>query len=166
MTRIFISCKQWQLSSMICLLLLSTSSQADKQIIRRLERVTITGYDIFMTARIDTGAENSSLHTTNYIVTQRGKQKWVKFDLSNGKGRVFIISKPIKRFVKIKRKEAKTLQRPAVEMDICLGSVMKRVEVNLVNRSNFDYQLLIGRTCLSKDFIVDVDKVNTLVPDC
>jgi len=40
-------------------------------------------------------------------------------------------------------------------LGICLGSVYKEVEVNLVDRSNFNYQLLIGRNYLANSFLVD-----------
>ena len=75
--------------------------------------------------------------------------------------------KLLKRFVEIKRKGTRASQkRPAILLDICLGKVSNLTEVNLVNRSNFDYQLLIGRSFLHGTFIVDVDLSYTSDPRC
>lgn len=51
-------------------------------------------------------------------------------------------------------------------LGICLGTTYKEVEVNLANRSNFNYQMLIGRSYLSGDFLVDAGKIFFLKPLC
>jgi hypothetical protein len=68
--------------------------------------------------------------------------------------------------VKIKRHDAKPQQRFAVSLGICLGSVYRVVEVNLAERSDFLYQMLIGRSFLAGNFIVDPSAKYTTKPDC
>ena len=38
--------------------------------------------------------------------------------------------------------------RPVIELELCLGDVKRTVEVNLTDRSNFNYPLLIGAKAL------------------
>ena len=51
-------------------------------------------------------------------------------------------------------------------LGICLGNVYKEVEVNLEDRSKFNYQLLIGRSYLKNSFLVDASATFTLKPNC
>lgn len=148
-----------------CLLSVATPLEA-KDIIGGVEKVSITSKSFVLHAKIDTGATNSSLNATNYHLSRVGDQKWISFDVTNRDGKTITLKKQIIRFVKVKRKEATTQQRPAILLNICIGKIMKQVEVNLVNRSNFDYQMLIGRSFLTGSFIVDVHKSYTQDPDC
>ena len=76
------------------------------------------------------------------------------------------LNKKIVRFAKIRRKKAQPQDRPVIEIELCLAGIKKLVEVNLVNRSNFNYQMLVGRTYLQKDFLIDIDKKYTSLPIC
>lgn len=148
-----------------CLLLIIPPVDA-KDIIGSVEKVGIENANFSIDAKIDTGARNSSLNATNYHLSQKGKEKWIRFDVTNRDGKAITLEKQITRFAKIKRKEASTQQRPVIMLDICIGKLRKQVEVNLVNRSNFNYQMLIGRTVLHGNFIVDVQKRYTQNPSC
>ena len=151
---------------LLFLFLLVIKAAEAKEVIGRVERVGINNAALILYAKIDTGAKNSSLNATNYHLSKRGDEKWIRFDITNREGKTITLEKQITRFVKIKRKEASTQQRPAILLDICIGKVSKQVEVNLVNRSNFDFQMLIGRSFLRGDFIVDVEKSYTADPGC
>ena len=59
------------------------------------------------------------------------------------------------RVARIKRKKAESQRRYFVEMEVCLGAVHKRVQVNLVDRSGFKFHMLVGRNFLRDSFIVD-----------
>lgn len=149
------------------LLFLSIIKSAEaKEVVGRLERVSISHATMTLDAKIDTGAKNSSLNATNYHLSRKEEQIWVSFDVTSPDGKTITLEKPIVRFVKIKRKEASIQQRPAILLDVCLGKIVKQVEVNLVDRSNFNYQMLIGRTFLAGDFIVDVENAFTVEPHC
>lgn len=46
--------------------------------------------------------------------------------------------------------------RPVIELDICMGSALRSIEVNLTDRSAFQYPLLIGSEALKRfDALVD-----------
>lgn len=153
----------------VAALLTPTPASADetsKLIIGRVEEVKINNSDFTIQAKIDTGAENSSLNAGDIHLSRRGDEKWITFEITNKDGKSLTLERKIIRFVRIKRKEASTQQRPSIELDICLAGVLKKVEVNLVNRSNFDFQMLIGRSFLKGGFVVDVEQIFTHKPEC
>jgi hypothetical protein len=56
--------------------------------------------------------------------------------------------------------------RPVIRLGICLGNVYKEVEVNLQDRSKFNYQMLIGRSYLKNSFLVDASATFTVETNC
>ncbi|MNN62802.1 hypothetical protein D3C81_1781320 [compost metagenome] len=69
-----------------------------------------------------------------------------------------VIEKPLARISKIKRRagdfdpdEGKTYTaRPVIELDVCMGTALRTIEVNLTDRSAFEYPLLIGSDALKR----------------
>lgn len=53
-----------------------------------------------------------------------------------------------------------------VALGICLGGYRRIAEVNLVNRARFEYPMLIGRSFLANDFLVDPGATLLLEPRC
>lgn len=114
-------------------------------------------------ARIDTGAEMSSIDAKNIKKFERDGEKWVSFDLVNRKnGERHHFEKKIKKIVDIKRINEHE-KRYAVEMDVKFGKeVITGVRFTLADREKFEYQALIGRNILTGRAIVDTALSNTL----
>ena len=142
------------------------SSDKDKQIVGWIENVTIVPDNLKIKAKLDTGARNSSLNAFNPTEFKRGGEAFVRFDLTNWKGRTETIEAKVIRTAKIKQHDSGPELRPVIRLGICLEKIYKEVEVNLVNRSNFNYQLLIGRSYLKGDFLIDPSKTFTVKTDC
>jgi hypothetical protein len=51
-------------------------------------------------------------------------------------------------------------------LDICVGNVRKTEEVNLIDRTGLNYQLLLGRNFLKDALLVDSGETYMLSPDC
>ncbi|MOA17556.1 hypothetical protein D3C78_1378200 [compost metagenome] len=59
-------------------------------------------------------------------------------------------------------------KRPVVDLELCLGDVKRTVEVNLTDRSSFNYPLLIGAKAL-REFKAAVNPARRFTagkPDC
>jgi len=138
----------------------------DKIIIGNIENIEIGKSQARFIAKIDTGAENSSLHAQNIKLFKTSGTLWVSFRLKNKYGKFYRFKKKVKRMATIKRKRAPDQLRPVVDLELCLGQVQKTVEVNLVDRGNFKYPFLVGKSFLSGNFIVDVDKSFSVEPNC
>ncbi|MFO7602918.1 MAG: RimK/LysX family protein, partial [Gammaproteobacteria bacterium] len=72
----------------------------------------------------------------------------------------------ILRSTKIKRHFGESQERFVVNMGLCLGKTYKETEINLVDRSGLNYQLLIGRRFLEGSHIVDPEATFVSRPTC
>ena len=113
-------------------------------------------------ARIDTGATSSSIDVENLRRFERDGKKWVSFDVVNSRSKErYHFEKPVVKRVKIKRIEQEE-HRVKVLMDIKIGGQKVKTEFTLAERSDFEFQGLIGRSLLSGRYIVDTSISYTL----
>ncbi|MCE5281613.1 MAG: RimK/LysX family protein [Deltaproteobacteria bacterium] len=132
----------------------------DKIRIGAVENVVLLPWGVQLPARIDTGAAVSSLDARNLVV----KGQTVEFNLPPQYGGR-AISLPIVKWKTVKSATAKT-RRPVVVLEMCIGNRRIRTQVNLVDRSNVKYPLLIGRNTLMRDFVVECDTSFCTKPSC
>lgn len=140
-----------------------------RELVGYVERARIYPGNLSLRAKIDTGAKTSSLNAPHISFFNRDNRQWVKFDVINKKGKQIQIEKEIFRSAKIKKHGILSFvsqKRPVIMLGICLGSVYKEVEVNLVDRSHYNYQLLIGRNFLIDSFLVDPSLTFYTKPKC
>jgi len=137
-----------------------------KQIIGIYETVSLPTKNLVLRAKVDSGATNSSLHAVNIKRYYHHQREWVSFDTVNENGNVVSLSAIVKRTAKIKRHDGNSQERPVIEIGLCIGSIFREAEVNLIDRSMFDYSLLIGRSYLEGNFLIDVSIEYSAKPDC
>lgn len=130
------------------------------------EEVIIGSSEFLIEAKIDTGADNSSINAVNPELYKKHGREWVKFSIQNDHGRELIVDTPVTKRTQVKTKSGGIQPRVVIELDICLASIKKSVPVNLIDRSHFKYQVLIGRSFLSPEFLVDSGKKYTTGPKC
>ena len=150
-------------------LLLASVSQsviASQTEVGWIEQVEIGSMGLTIEAKIDTGADNSSINAKNPTLYQKDGRQWVRFSVQSENEHEIVIDKPVIKKTKIKTKNGGSQERVVIELDICLGAIKKRARVNLVDRSHFKYQVLVGRSFLSPDFLVDSNKIFSLKPQC
>ena len=81
-----------------------------------IERVKIQNNELMLTAKIDTGADNSSIHAQDVEVYEKHGQQRVKFTVENGKGESSAFDMPVIYMANIKRKmaePAKSEEKPS-----------------------------------------------------
>jgi hypothetical protein len=144
------------------------SQEYQMQVCGWLEKVRVFPGDLVFRAKMDTGAKHSSLNARSIVEFEKEGESWVRFIVRDRKGKKLQMERPLvrKAEIKLRSKQNRTQDRPVIYLGICLGSTYKEVEVNLVDRSNFNYQMLIGRSYLSGDFFVDASETFTLQPNC
>lgn len=132
------------------------------EVIGVVENVYVLPMKVPFPARIDTGAETSSIDVGKFKTFERDGEKWVSFDLDhNGSGEKLHFEKKIKRRTSIRRINGDE-HRVVVNMDIKMGKDIINADFTLADREKFTYQVLIGRNILSGRFIVDPSIENTL----
>ncbi|MBE6452498.1 MAG: hypothetical protein E7012_03295 [Alphaproteobacteria bacterium] len=113
-------------------------------------------------ARIDTGAETSSIDVENLTPFERDGEKWVSFTMINKQnGETYTFEKRVIRKTRIRRIN-KDEHRYVVKMDIKIGNEITNAEFSLADREKFDYQGLIGRNVINGRFLIDASLDNTL----
>lgn len=121
-----------------------------------IEDVHVGKLGLEMKAKLDTGADTSSLHARDIDVYKKsGKNHWVRFRVIGKNGRSVRYDQNVVSFVAIKLKTGGTQRRPVIYLPLCVGGVSGLAEFTLADRENFDYQVLIGREFLASRIVVD-----------
>lgn len=142
-----------------------------KPIMGWVEQIQIGGVEHMLKAKLDSGAKTSSIDAEIIRRFKRNGQSHVVFRVNFGAdaGGEQLFEAPIKRWVRIKKKgneQEGYIRRPVVEMTFCLGDRKIIEEVNLAERGNFIYPVLIGRNMLRDNILVDTSKTFTQRPSC
>ncbi|WP_049785095.1 ATP-dependent zinc protease family protein [Desulfotalea psychrophila] len=138
---------------------------AGLRLIGEVEPVTLIKSGVTMPARIDTGATTSSLDAKDIRRFERDGEKWVRFMVRDRRsGQKKEMKCRLSRNVTIKRHGEKSLKRPVVTVKSMMGGVRLVREFSLADRSDFAYQILIGRNFLQGEFVVDVNRKNVTTP--
>lgn len=109
-------------------------------------------------AKMDTGALTASLSAKDIQRFSREGEDWVRFRLAAQGADKTLYEHRLARISKIKSRalddddddeeRLDPTKRPVVELELCLGGEKRTVEVNLTDRSSFNYPLLIGANAL------------------
>lgn len=146
------------LALLSCLLFIPDLLSANEKTIYGLnEYVSLPEFNLVVAAKLDTGAETASLSARDISRFKRNGKTWVRFYLAIDDSHAHPIERPLARMSKIKRRsgdydpeESKTYTaRPVVGLDFCMGNTLRTIEVNLTDRSAFQYPLLIGSDALT-----------------
>ncbi|MEM9014560.1 MAG: RimK/LysX family protein [Pseudomonadota bacterium] len=121
-----------------------------------LEDVALGKRGLEMKAKLDTGADTSSVFARDIEIYKRGeKDRWVRFRLVGKDGRSVRYNQNVIRFANIKTKTGGSLRRPVIHLPLCVGGVRGLAEINLADRSDFNFDMLIGREFLAHRVLVD-----------
>ncbi len=131
----------------------------DKITIGEVEEVILMPWGVRLQARIDTGADTSSLDARELKV----KNNIAEFKLPQQFGGLEL-QLPVKAWQNIRSADFKE-KRPVVEITFCMGPKLLHIMVNLNDRSTVKYPLILGRNAL-KNFVVDCEQTHCLAPSC
>ena len=117
-----------------------------------IENGKIPGIDRDIKFKLDTGATTSSINAE--ILEQPDAETesggMVKFRYRDEGDIEKIYELPILRWVKIESRTQDYLRRPVVRMKMCVAGRWIEEEVNLADRNDFNYSVLIGRNMLKE----------------
>lgn len=132
-----------------------------------IEPVALPGAGFSIMAKLDTGADTSSLDATEIRRVRRGDKRLVRFTLQHPEtGEEMTLYRDYVRTARIRRHFGDYHVRYVVNMSVCLGDTERTVEINLVDRSNFSYPMLLGRNALAGIALVDPSQTETSEPSC
>jgi hypothetical protein len=125
-----------------------------------LESIFIKPWNMRLTAKLDTGAKTSSLHTEKTERFTKGGQTWVRFQLTGSRRKhrsSVVVERPLVRTVYIKDRLSPSSRRDVITLAFCKNGKDYETEFTLVDRSNFNYPVLLGRNFLKDVALVDAN---------
>ena len=149
---------------------------AEPDLYGRYEYIGVPEIGQTLKAKMDTGALTASLSARDIETFKRDGEDWVRFRLATKDADDKVFEHKIARISKIKNRAdeedeegaTEVAHRPVVDLELCLGDVKRTVEVNLTDRSSFNYPLLIGAKAL-REFNAAVNPARRYTagkPDC
>ncbi|MAW80354.1 MAG: hypothetical protein CMI63_08950 [Parvularcula sp.] len=142
-------------------------ARGDQVTLGYIENVAVGNLALAMKGKLDTGADTSSVHAYNVKVYKRGERdNWVRFRLIGKDGRAIRYDQNVIRFAAIKTKTGGIIRRPVIHLPLCVGGKWGRAEINLADRGDFEYEILIGREFLANRVLVDASRTFTAEEEC
>lgn len=130
-----------------------------KLVVGEVEKAYLVGPNFIYDARVDSGAETSSMDARNVRRFERDGQEWVRFDVPvPGKDEEFeTLEREVVRNVRIIQANEEDYERRAVvELQFRIGDHEQKAEFTLSDRAHLTYPLLIGRNILRDVMLIDV----------
>lgn len=149
-----------------------------KPVLGAIETVSLLDQHLMLDAKLDTGADMSSLSATDMHFFKKDDKEWVRFTLNGGMQKKITLTKPVLRYVHILKhteevrypsqsNEKQYSKRAVVQFLICIGEEKQNILVNLIDRTQFKYPMLIGDVTLRKfRVVIDVGQTHLSVPHC
>ena len=131
-----------------------------------LERAKLVPGEVILQAKLDTGADTSSLHATAIQHFIRDGRPWVSFNVVGGDGQSVRVERPVVRTAHVRSALGPGQARPTVRFGICVANVYRVTEVTLADRTRVDVPLLVGRRFLEGQLLVDSGQRELHEPNC
>jgi hypothetical protein len=125
-------------------------------LIGTVEQVDLPEWGIeSLPAKIDTGARSSALHVENIEVLGDGRVRFdVRLHRKKRTRRVHVVA-TIARQSRVRPSSGHSELRFFVKTTVRIGPVEREVELSLVDRERMLYRMLLGRTTVATDFLID-----------
>lgn len=135
-----------------------------------VETLKLMPEEATLKAKLDTGAQTSSMDARNITRIKKNGERWVQYDVmitdpATGKEMRLPFERRVERVLKFKT-AAGVERSPVVLMDVCLGATVYREQFSLRDRQTLDYPVLLGRRSLEHLGAVDASKTQTVAPTC
>ena len=140
----------------------ASSRGEDKILIGSVENIGVAELGLNYDARIDTGATTSSLHAVDIYIEDESLNpkanigKTISFTTINQEDDVVELITSITGIKEVRNSQG-VETRYMVNLTLELNGEGKELQVNLRDRSEMTYKLLIGRDWLKGDYLVDVE---------
>jgi hypothetical protein len=145
---------------------LSLPAAAQPTVVGWIESVKLGTEGPLVPAKLDTGADTSSLHASDITWIRRHDGDWVAFDVVGKDNRKVRLERKVERVTRVKKAAGGVQDRPVVLLGVCLGNTYRVTEVNLTDRTGFKLPFLVGRSFLAERFAVDSSRTDTIEPSC
>lgn len=131
-----------------------------KMILGQKEYVYVKEANATIDARIDTGASQSSISASDVVEFERNGKKWLRFNIVHN-DRTINVEAPYVKQTRLRQSSIDGYSyRSVVKLNIKIGDYSTEAEFNLIDRTQMQFALLIGRNLLTDIAVVDVSRNN------
>ena len=109
-------------------------------------------------AKLDTGAQTSSIHAYDVEAFDRDGEAWVRFRIrpwQRSDADEVEVERPVVDVRRVRSSSGHVDERFVVSLPLVLVGRGVEAEVTLRNRDSMGFRMLIGREALSRGFVVD-----------
>jgi hypothetical protein len=134
-----------------------------------VETIRLEPWGKLVKAKLDTGAQTSSIHAHKIQRFKRKGESWVRFELVldyRGKEIRVPDERPVTKRVLIKAAGRPHDSRVAVDLEFCFDGRRFRGPFTLANRETMLYPVLLGRSFLEGRILVDSGETYLTEPGC
>jgi hypothetical protein len=135
-----------------------------------VENVRLENLDVKFKAKLDTGAKTSSIHAKNIKSFKKDGDDWLSFTLmltdSDNNKHEIQMEKPEYRSTNIKNHDGNYDARHVIKLDMCFNGHVESTEFTLADRSEYIYDILLGRRFLKMFAIVDSKRIFLTTAEC
>lgn len=131
----------------------------DRLVIGRRERVALPEWGVrSLIAKVDSGARTSALHVDNIEQLPNDRVRFeVVLSRRNPARRVLVEAADLARTTRVRPSSGVQHERHVVRTTVRIGPITKQIEISLVRRDRMLCRMLLGRTALAGDFLINVD---------
>lgn len=108
-------------------------------------------------AKIDTGARSAALHADDIEITGRGRRMKVRFKVKrrSSSSRRVECEMPLHDLRRVKSSNGQIELRAVISTPVEIGGQLLEAEITLTQRSDMGAAMLIGRSSIKGNFLVD-----------
>ncbi len=128
----------------------------DRMVVGQVENVLVQPPGFVVEAKIDTGAQSSSIHAEQMTEFERDGKDWVRFHVI-AENLDETLELPVEKYVRvIQQSDKEGTRRPVVRLRVVIGSIRESFEFTLADRSHLDQPMILGKNFLTDLAVVDV----------
>ena len=146
------------------------TENADKITAGWVENVCVEGQEFLVKAKLDSRAKTSSIYAEDIERFTKDNEKWVRFTLvlkdHSKKLHRIPVTKEFSRRVKIKNHDGEHDRRVTVDLDLIFAGKAYTTEFTLVDRNEYIYPVLLGRSFLADKIQLDTSKTLSIDTQC
>ncbi|WP_428775220.1 ATP-dependent zinc protease family protein, partial [Vibrio sp.] len=122
-----------------------------------IEKAQVAG--MTFPVKLDTGADVSSLNALDIKRFEQDGKPMVTFTYKNRTGDERRFTREVVDEMRVRAREGeKATARPVVQMQVKLGELERTIRVNLLDRSRFEYSMILGKNFLRHGVLVSSDQ--------
>lgn len=109
-------------------------------------------------AKVDTGADNSSLHAFNVQRFEREGEEYVRFEIhprQRSRRPTIECEAPLAMEKKVRNPGGRSELRPVIRTRVVVAGVELTALVNLTSRDEMGFRMLLGRRAVRNRFVID-----------